>query len=162
MSADTEFRYDFLAPQRIVFGWGRRSEVGKLARTLGRRALLLCGLPPAVGEAVTGELAEILRAEAIEPVPLGTIGHEPEVADVDRVAAQLRQQNAAVGDLLLAVGGGAAIDLAKAAAAMATNTESPTVEDYLEGVGRDLKILRPPLPVLAMPTTAGTGADRRP
>ena len=66
---------------------------------------------------------------------------------------------AAEGDFLLAIGGGAAIDLAKAAAAMATNGESPTVKDYLENVGRGLKIVRPPLPVLAMPTTAGTGAE---
>jgi len=159
MNADTELRYDFIAPQRIVFGWGRRSEVGKLARTLGRRALLISGLPPAVGETVIAEIAEILRAEGIESVPLGAIDHEPEVADVDRVAARLRQQNVAAGDFLLAVGGGAAVDLAKAAAAMATNTESPSVKDYLEGVGRDLAILRPPLPVLAMPTTAGTGAE---
>ena len=63
------------------------------------------------------------------------------------------------GDFLLAVGGGAAIDLAKAIAAMATNHESPTVKDYLEGVGRGLTITRPPLPVLAMPSTAGTGAE---
>ncbi|MBD3161169.1 MAG: iron-containing alcohol dehydrogenase, partial [Candidatus Eisenbacteria bacterium] len=56
-------------------------------------------------------------------------------------------------------GGGAAVDLAKGAAAMATNTESPTVKDFLEGVGRGLKLVEEPLPVLAMPTTAGTGAE---
>ncbi len=63
------------------------------------------------------------------------------------------------GDFMLAIGGGAAIDLAKAAGAMAANDQSPTVKDYLENVGRDLKIVNPPLPVLAMPTTAGTGAE---
>jgi alcohol dehydrogenase class IV len=49
--------------------------------------------------------------------------------------------------------------LAKALAALATNTESSTVKDYLENVGRDLKMRQAPLPVLAMPTTAGTGAE---
>jgi alcohol dehydrogenase class IV len=42
---------------------------------------------------------------------------------------------------------------------MATNRESPTVKDYLEGVGRGLKLVEDPLPILAMPTTAGTGAE---
>ena len=42
---------------------------------------------------------------------------------------------------------------------MATNDQSASIKDYLENVGRDLKIVSPPLPVLAMPTTAGTGAE---
>ena len=90
---------------------------------------------------------------------LDTLTHEPEVDDVDRASAELRKAGAGQGDFLLAVGGGAAIDLAKAIAAMATNTESPTIKDYLEGVGKGLKITAEPLPVLAMPTTAGTGCE---
>jgi alcohol dehydrogenase class IV len=42
---------------------------------------------------------------------------------------------------------------------MATNRQSPTVQDYLENVGRDLKLSQRPLPLLAMPSTAGTGAE---
>ena len=90
---------------------------------------------------------------------MATILHEPEVTDVDRLAAELRQLHAGPGDLMLGLGGGAAIDLAKASAAMAVEQQSPTVKDYLENVGRDLKILGDPLPVLAMPTTAGTGTE---
>ena len=151
--------YDFLAPQRIAFGWGRRREVGALGRTLGRRALLVCGLPPEVAGSIVDEVATLLRAERVELVHLATLLHEPEVDDVDRTAAQLREQGVADGDFMLAIGGGAAIDLAKAVAAMATNRESSTVKDYLEGVGRGLKIACRPLPVLAMPSTAGTGAE---
>ena len=81
------------------------------------------------------------------------------MADVDRAARRLRELGAGDGDLLLAVGGGSAIDLAKAAGAMATNCESETVKDYLEGVGRGLKISRQPLPLAAMPTTGGTGTE---
>jgi alcohol dehydrogenase class IV len=87
------------------------------------------------------------------------IFHEPEVEDVDRLSEQLRREGAASGDFMLAVGGGAAIDLAKAAGAMAVNRQSSTVGDYLENVGRDLRIENQPLPVLAVPTTAGTGAE---
>ena len=151
--------YDFVAPPKIVFGWGRRREVGTLGRTLGRRAMILSGLPPAVAADVLGEIRELLSAQDIEPTLVETILHEPEVQDVDRVARELRGNAANRGCFLLAIGGGAAIDLAKAAAVVATNRQSPTVADYLENVGRGLKIVDPPLPVLAMPTTAGTGAE---
>lgn len=151
--------YDFYAPQHIVFGWGRRREVGTLGRSLGRRAFVVSGLPEPVATGVLAEIRQALEAEGLGFVRLTTLLHEPEVHDVDRAALELRGYGAAEGDFLLAVGGGAAIDLAKAAAAMATNRQSATVADYLENVGRDLKIIEPPLPVLAMPSTAGTGAE---
>ncbi len=154
-----DLQYNFLAPRQIVFGWGRRCEAGKLGRTLGGRAFLISGLPDEVAPPVMREICGALKEENIEVVVAGTISHEPEVDDVDRVAAELRERNPGQGDFMLAVGGGAAVDLAKATAAMATNTESPTVKDYLENVGRDLKLGNQPLPVLAMPTTAGTGAE---
>jgi alcohol dehydrogenase class IV len=152
-------RYDFLAPRQIVFGWGRRRELGTLARTLGRRAFLVCGLPPSLADGAVREISDALTTEGIRVVVAQPIAHEPEVGDVDDLAASVRRQKAAPGDFMLAVGGGAAVDLAKAVAAMATNHESPTVQDYLEGVGRGLELLSDPLPVLAMPTTAGTGAE---
>lgn len=158
-SMGTNIAYDFLAPQRIVFGWGRRREIGGLGRTLGRRALVVSGLPPEIAEGVLDELAGLLRTGGVESTRLATLLHEPEVDDVDQAAARLRGEGVREGDFLLAIGGGAAIDLAKAVAAMATNSKSPTVTDYLEGVGRGLEIVELPLGVLAMPTTAGTGAE---
>jgi alcohol dehydrogenase class IV len=159
MSTDSPIRYDFIVPQRIVFGWGRRREVGALARGLGRRAFVICGATALVETGVLGEIAAAAHTEGVEIVFLETIVHEPEVQDVDRAAAVVRGHKPGAGDFVLAVGGGAAIDLGKAVAAMATNDESPTVKDYLENVGRDLKLASEPLPVLAMPTTAGTGAE---
>jgi alcohol dehydrogenase class IV len=151
--------YDFVVPPKIVFGWGRRRELGALARPLGRRAMILSGLPAAVAADVLGEIRELLFAQDIESTFVETILHEPEVQDVDRVARELRGDRANRGCFLLAVGGGAAIDLAKAAAVVATNRQSHTVADYLENVGRGLKVIDPPMPILAMPTTAGTGAE---
>lgn len=159
MSTDSTIAYDFLAPRQIVFGWGRRCEVGSLARTLGRRALVVCGSRTLSDQGMLDEIGEALRSEGVDSVPTETISREPEVDDVDRIAALVRRQGVGPHDFILAVGGGAAIDLSKAVAAMATNDESPTVKDYLEGVGRGLKIVNQPLPVLAMPTTAGTGAE---
>jgi alcohol dehydrogenase class IV len=159
MDTEKPIAYDFVAPQRIVFGWGRRREAGVLARSLGRRAFLICGAPVLTEGGVLGQIAEALRAEGVEAVFLETIVREPEVEDVDRVAGVVRTAGLRAGDFILAIGGGAAIDLGKAVAAMATNDESPTVKDYLEGVGRGLKLVKAPLPILAMPTTAGTGAE---
>jgi alcohol dehydrogenase class IV len=151
--------YDFLAPRKIVFGWGRRRELGNLAQSLGRRAFLVTGLPEDVAKNVLPEITDSLQKNRIAVVPLRTILHEPEVADVDRQAVELRHEKPGEGDFLLAVGGGAAIDLAKALAALAVNDPDASVADYLEGVGRGLQIINPPFPVLAMPTTAGTGAE---
>jgi alcohol dehydrogenase class IV len=159
MNANTDINYDFIAPRQIVFGWGRRRCVGTLAKTLGNRAFVVCGSHTLHNQGVIAEIFGLLRGAAVEPVDLATIEHEPEVLDVDRAANTLREQKAGPGDFLLAVGGGSAIDLAKAVAAMAVNRESFTVRDYLENVGRDLKFVVQPLPVLAMPTTAGTGAE---
>ena len=151
--------YNFTAPARIVFGWGRRSEIGVLGRELGRRALLFCGLPDDQAAAVLPRIADALHAEQVDVIEAGAIDHEPEAADVDEAAAGLRELGAGPGDFLLALGGGAAIDLAKAVAAMAVTRENDPVADYLEGVGRGLKLNRNPLPLLAVPTTAGTGAE---
>lgn len=156
---NANLHYDFIAPRQIVFGWGRRREVGSLAKRLGRRAFLVSGLPDVASRTALPEVIDWLRAEDVAVIEAGTIDHEPEVADVDRLSETLRGHGATEGDFLLGIGGGAAVDWAKGAAAMATNAESPTVKDYLEGVGRGLKLTRAPLPVLAMPTTAGTGAE---
>ncbi len=155
----TPIGYDFVAPQRIVFGWGRRREVGALARSLGRRALVICGAPVLEENGTLDQVTDALRAEGVGSVFLETIVHEPEVQDVDRAAAAVRAAGLRSGDFVLAIGGGAAIDLGKAVAAMAVSDESPTVKDYLENVGRDLRLANDPLPILAMPTTAGTGAE---
>lgn len=154
-----ELSYDFVAPSRIVFGWGRRSEAGRLARELGRRAFVVCGSRTLEASGAIEELLAGLRSVGLEVVRLGTISHEPLVSDVDEATGRLHQAGVRDGDLLLAIGGGSAIDLAKAAAALATNRQSPTVQDYLEGVGRGLKISQPPLPLIAMPTTGGTGSE---
>jgi alcohol dehydrogenase class IV len=157
----TEFRssYDFLSPQRITFGWGRRAEVGTLAATLGRRALIVQGSRTLEKTGVIDDLRDRLRKEHIESALAGSTTREPEVEDVDRLSARLRDLSAGPGDFVIAIGGGSAIDLAKAGCAMATNRKSSTVKDYLEGVGTGLQLTEEPLPLFAIPTTAGTGSE---
>ncbi|MGE3315900.1 MAG: iron-containing alcohol dehydrogenase [Planctomycetaceae bacterium] len=151
--------YSFFSPERIRLGWGSRREVGTLARPFGERAYIICGSRTLAANGLLDELKQNLVAAGIEAVPLATIEREPEVVDVDAAVETLRPIVRGSGDLVIAIGGGSAIDLAKAVSALATNREGETVADYLEGVGKGLKIVNPPLPVLAMPTTAGTGSE---
>lgn len=151
--------YDFLSPPKIVLGWGRRQEVGQLIRPLGRRAFVVSGSRTLAASGALSEITAALHEAGVAAEQVASISHEPEISDVDRLVERLHELHAGPGDCLLAIGGGSAIDLAKAAAALATNRGSRTVRDYLEGVGRGLKITEPPLPVLAMPTTGGTGAE---
>lgn len=152
--------YNLLTPAQICFGWGRSAEVGELARALGQRAFLVVGSQTLCRNGMLADIQQRLADQDLESIHVADISHEPEVADVDRLVEQLRQHQPAAGDFVMAVGGGAAIDLAKAASAIVTNAAAgDSVQDYLEGVGRGLKITEPPLPMLAMPTTAGTGSE---
>ena len=151
--------YDFFSPQQISFGWDRFREVGQLAGSLGTRGLIICGSRSLEANGVIDELKHLLSSANISSEFIHTISNEPEVADVDQVTQILHQNEIRAGDFLIGIGGGSGIDLAKACAAMATNQESDTVLDYLEGVGRGFKLTQAPLPLLAIPTTAGTGSE---
>ncbi len=154
--------YDFFAPNRIIFGWGRRAEIGTLARSLGTRAFVVSGSRTLDGNGTISELCQSLVTSGVAVERLATQTREPEVSDVDATVARLQEFGIRDGDLVVAIGGGSAIDLAKAVAALATNVDCSapsSVKDFLEGVGCGLKINRPPLPLLAVPTTAGTGTE---
>ncbi len=155
-------RYDFLVPARTLFGWGRLAEAGTAARALGTRAFVISGSRQLERDGTLDRLDAILKQAGVEPVRAGSIHREPRVEDVDGLAVAVREKMGdagPAGHLVIGIGGGSAIDLAKAASAMATNRESPTVKDYLEGVGKNLSLEQPPLPMLAIPTTAGTGSE---
>ena len=150
--------YDFLAPRKIIFGWGRRVEIGQHCQALGRRAFLVCGAPAL--EPVLEAVAASLQSAGLATVRLPAQTREPLVEDVDasvRLMSAVHQ--AQQGDFVLALGGGSAIDLAKAVAGLAVQPDPGSVVDYLEGVGKGRKLTAPTLPVVAMPTTAGTGAE---
>lgn len=151
--------YEFLCPARTLFGWGKRREIGPLAATLGRRAFAVIGSRTLMRNGTWDELGTLLTKAGVVPVHIASISREPEVAHVDSLVQSLREQGAGSGDCIVAIGGGSAIDLAKAAAALVTNHPDRSVRDYLEGVGSGLQVVNAPLPLLAMPTTGGTGTE---
>ncbi len=142
-------RFEFATAGRILFGPGTLSEVGPAARGLGRRALVVTGK----SAERAGPLLAALAGAGVAQVGFVVPG-EP---TTEMVRAGMRLAQAEACDLVIGFGGGSAIDAAKAIAALATNGGDPL--DYMEGVGPGKPLSQPALPVIAIPTTAGTGAE---
>ena len=141
--------FELAGPRRVVFGPGTVRQAGALAAGLGRRALVVTGSNPARASG----LLELLRAAGVESTAFPVPG-EP-TTDLIRTAAAAAKAH--VSDLIIGFGGGSALDTAKAVAALVTNGGDPL--DYMESFGRRLPLTRPSLPVIAIPTTAGTGSE---
>ena len=153
-------QYNLRMPKNVAFGWGRRNELGDHIAVLGRRAFVVTGSRSLRRSGVIEELLTTIREAGVEVVEAGEITTEPTIEDVDRLAAAVRESDPnPSGDVVVGIGGGAALDMAKALAARATNHAGGSVRDYLEGVGCGRTLSEPPLPVVAMPTTAGTGSE---
>ncbi|MDR2644081.1 MAG: iron-containing alcohol dehydrogenase [Planctomycetaceae bacterium] len=157
--------YDLLLPPKIVFGAGRRTEAGKVIRQIASRAVVISGSRKLKSNGMLSLIVSNIESSGVTVLALETISHEPTTTDVDNLTLRIRTEISLENNFndfaVIAIGGGAAIDLAKSAAAMITqqNKESTSIKNYLEGVGLSLKLIAKPLPVVAIPTTAGTGAE---
>lgn len=151
--------YTFLSPAQIVFGWGRRSELSRLVAGLGKRVFLISGSRTLERLGVIDSIEHSQKRAGLTVIRITAPAHEPEVADVDLLTHDLLSHHPASSNVVVAIGGGSTLDLAKAAAAMVTNRHGNSIVDFLEGVGRGLKIEQPPLPMIAVPTTSGTGTE---
>ena len=151
--------YDFQIPNTISFGWGRLAEAGRLAKPWGNRAVVVCGSKTLKNNGVLDSLVKSLQDSKIE-IPLTIDVHgEPSVEQIDKATAEVSSILNSSKTSVIAIGGGSAIDTAKAIAAMAVNAKGKSVRDFLEGVGTGAAIKKEPLPIIAIPTTAGTGAE---
>jgi alcohol dehydrogenase class IV len=141
--------FEFLSAGRIVFGTGVVQTLAERARKLGTRALWVTGKD----KTRTAALAAQLEAAGLELTAI-RVAAEPTVEDALNALDAGRQNGV---ELVVACGGGSAIDLGKAAAALLANPQDPF--EFLEVVGRGRPLARPALPLIAVPTTAGTGAE---
>ena len=153
-----DLAFDLRVPAKVVFGWGKRSTVADVVAPLGRRAWVVSGSKTLEAAGVPQEIERLLGSKGIEAQRVTCGSREPETTDVDEAVASIRP-HLRPGDCLVAVGGGSTIDLAKAVSGLVTQREAAPVRDYLEGVGRGLKLVEAPLPLIAMPTTSGTGTE---
>lgn len=139
----------FFLPPRIHIGSGALGQAAQEAARLGWRALIVSG-PSTHALGRTAGLAADLEAAGVATAIYAEVDREPTVQHVAAGAAAALSHGA---DLIVAIGGGSALDAAKAIAAMATNPGE--IQDY-EGPDR---LRTAPLPLVAIPTTAGTGSE---
>jgi alcohol dehydrogenase class IV len=142
-------RFEFATATRVVFGPGTIAELPAAARNLGTRVLVVTGRDEDRWAAHLAALSAAGLAYATFPTP-----GEPTIELVRAGVERAREHRA---DLVVAIGGGSAIDAGKAIAALATNPGDAL--DYLEVVGKGQPLAAAPLAVIAVPTTAGTGAE---
>lgn len=129
-----------------------------VSRDLARIAAPLAGEGRICAVVARAEFQDILRARLADaPVAAWAVlmvSFEPTSDALDAAADRMRAFRPS---LLIACGGGSALDTAKALSALATNPRP--VEDYLENVGPQAPLAEAPLPWIGIPTTAGTGAE---
>ncbi len=145
-------RYEFATANRIIVGPGSSAELPGLIRELGRWALLVQRRNLAANSPAA-ELIKNLEDSGFIATSWMVSG-EPEIATVEKAADLARNEGC---DLVIGIGGGSVIDSAKAIAALATNDGGAL--DYMEIVGAGKALTHPALPMVAVPTTAGTGSE---
>ena len=141
--------FEFATAARILFGAGVSSQVAHAAAAMGRRALVVTGATPERAAPMVRQL----EAAAIHCSPFPVAG-EPTV-DLIRGGAEYARRERC--DMVIAMGGGSALDAGKALAAMLANPGDPL--DYLEVIGRGQPLAHASVPSIAIPTTAGTGTE---
>jgi alcohol dehydrogenase class IV len=141
--------FEFTTATRIIFGAGALQLGVAQMKNLGCRALVVTGRDPRRAEM----LLSLLVAGGIRTT-LYPVAGEPEIATIESGVALAKKDKC---DCVISFGGGSVIDAGKAIAAMLTN--SGELLDYLEIIGRGQALTRPGAPFIALPTTAGTGAE---
>lgn len=143
----------FRVPNQISVGIGAAESVGSEAKRLGGRHAFVVSDPALRQIGLTDQLTAWLTAQEIRSTVFTDVEPEPSVQSADRCAGAAR---AAGCDLVVGIGGGSAMDTAKAAAVLITNGGS--VQDYL---GNGL-VGKRGVPSILIPTTSGTGAEITP
>lgn len=137
-------------PTKIIFGDGCLDRIGPEVGEYGGRALLVMGKRAMRETGAFDRAAGLLDDAQVEVVVFDGVESEPSLERVGEGISRARERAC---DVVIGLGGGSVVDAAKAIAALVLNDGS--VEEYHQGK----KIERPGLPFIAVPTTAGTGAE---
>jgi alcohol dehydrogenase len=142
--------FDFHPRTRIVFGPRKIDSLGELAGELGARRALVVSDPGIVAAGHTAHGVAALERAGIEAHVFDAVHENPTTEDIEAGVAVARRYDP---ELLVGLGGGSSMDCAKGINFLVTNGGS--IRDYW-GVG---KATKPMLPMIAVPTTAGTGSE---
>lgn len=142
-------QFEFSTATQIIFGRGKLLEIGQNAKLRGRKAMVVIGSSQNRSTQLISELDE----HDIKYI-LYSIKDEPTV-EVVRTGVEICRHEEC--ELLIAFGGGSIIDAGKAIAVLSENDGD--IYDFLEVIGRGMEISKPGIPMIAIPTTAGTGSE---
>ena len=142
--------FDYQPRTRIVFGVNAVARVGEIVRELGARKILLVTDPGLAAAGHEKHVLQSLAADGVQAVVFDRVHENPTTRDVDACLAVAR---AAGIEAIIGLGGGSSMDTAKGCNFLLTN--GGQMKDYW-GVG---KATKPMLPLIAIPTTAGTGSE---
>lgn len=141
--------FTFSTASHIHFGKGISRSIAGLLPKDAKRALLVAGSSPERHKSVIDNL----KKSGLE-LSMVSISGEP---TVDSIAETLSTARSLTPDMVIGLGGGSAIDTGKAIATLLNNEGE--LLDYLEVVGKGKPLMRPSIPYMAIPTTAGTGSE---
>ena len=143
--------FEFYTPTKIYFGIGKLSLAGDIALKFGNRALIVTGLSSMKRTGILSRLESILNSVGIKIFLFEGITPNPLGSQVDKGARIALENNC---DMVVGLGGGSTIDAAKAIAAVAKSSKS--IYDFLTRLESPSGTI---LPIIAIPTTAGTGSE---
>src|SRR5216684_9173304 len=142
--------FDYEPRTRLVFGVNSVERVGELARELGAKKVLLVTDPGIVAAGHAERVERLMRSARLKVALFGKARENPTTRDVDECLAAAKSAGI---DTIVGLGGGSSMDTAKGCNFLLTN--GGRMQDY-RGVG---KATKPMLPLIAIPTTAGTGSE---
>jgi len=142
-------KFEFSTARRVVFGPGVAEQIPSLVAGYGQRAFLVLGSKPDRFQS----LLDAIVAKDVTTTIFSVAG-EPTTETAQAAVTAAREAEA---DVVVAVGGGSVMDTGKVVAAMLANPGE--LADYLEVVGKGRHLREQSAPLIAVPTTAGTGAE---
>lgn len=141
-------------PTRIVFGEGTAAETGAEAKRLGGSHAFVVTDRGVREAGLAEDIVRSLERAGLTTTVIDGVGTNPTEAEVLTAAAQYSDSGA---DLIVGLGGGAPLDVAKLVRLLASHP--PPLEQYDDAIGGDAKVTEPVPPMIAIPTTAGTGSE---
>lgn len=147
--SSTTSSFSYHNPTAIEFGWGALARLPELVKSVGGTRVLVVGDP---GVAKAGLVDRVVAAlgGALPVTTFTEVESDPDASSVDAGVMLARAKEC---DVIVGIGGGSAMDVAKVIGVMLTNPGN--IRDY-NGMG---KIGKPGAPVIAIPTTSGTGSE---
>ena len=143
--------FEYLSPVHIIFGNGRIKELGKIAEKHGDRAFVVCGRTAMRKHGCLERILGLLKDEGIGCFVFDRVSPNPRSDEVDEAIQEIRAREY---NLIIGLGGGSALDSAKA---ISVGINYDSIREVIggESLEADMKSL----PVITIPTTSGSGAE---